>query len=71
MFLICLMYVLRYAQNLKRSLGLTAWRELSSDMLEGVRRLQESPALQRVEAELASLASRVEQEAGKVSTTSN
>ena len=36
-------------------------------MLEGVRRLQESPALQRVEAELVSLASRVEQEAGKVS----
>ena len=58
----------RYAQNLKRSLGLTAWRELSSDMLEGVRRLQESPALQRVEAELVSLASRVEQEAGKVSS---
>ena len=64
-------FVIRYAQNLKRSLGLTAWREFSSDMREGVRRLQESPALQRVEAELASLASRVEQEAGKVSNSSN
>lgn len=39
----------RHAQLIKRKLGLTAWREFSDDMREGMKRLQESPMFQRVE----------------------
>ena len=46
----------RHAQTLKRSLGVTAWREFSDDIREGMKRLQESPTYIKVEAELASLA---------------
>ena len=58
----------RQAQTLKRSLGLTAWREFSADIKEGMKRLQESPTYIKVEAELASLAVRVEEEAVRVRT---
>ena len=58
----------RQAQTLKRSLGVTAWREFSDDIKEGMKRLQESPTYIKVETELASLAVRVEEEAVKVKT---
>ena len=58
----------RHAQTLKRSLGVTAWREFSDDIREGMKRLQESPTYIKVEAELASLAIRVEEEAVRVRT---
>ena len=51
---------------MKRKLGLTAWREFSDDMKEGMRKFQESPMYLKVEAELANLAVRVEEEATKV-----
>ena len=59
---------LRHAHTLKRSLGVTAWREFSDDIREGMKRLQESPTYIKVEAELASLAIRVEEEATRVRT---
>ena len=34
---------------LKRKLGLTAWREFSEDMIEGMKKLKESPMYQKVE----------------------
>lgn len=39
----------RHAQMLKRKLGLTAWREFSEDMIEGMKKLKESPMYQKVE----------------------
>jgi len=42
----------RHAQILKRKLGLTAWREFSDDMKEGVRKLRESPMYHKVETTL-------------------
>jgi len=39
----------RHAQMLKRKLGLTAWREFSDDMIEGMKKLKESPMYQKVE----------------------
>ena len=42
----------RHAQILKRKLGLTAWREFSDDMKEGVRKLGESPMYHKVETTL-------------------
>lgn len=59
-------FKVRYAQDLKRSLGLTAWREFSKDMKVGMRKFQESPMYQRVEAEVANIAVKVEEEATKV-----
>jgi len=53
----------RYAQSLKRKLGVTAWREFSDDMKEGMRKFQESPMYLKVEAELANLAVKLEEEA--------
>jgi len=53
----------RYAQSLKRNLGVTAWREFSDDMKEGMRKFQESPMYLKVEAELANLAVKLEEEA--------
>jgi len=42
----------RHAQMLKRKLGLTAWREFSDDMKEGIMKLRESPMYHKVEASL-------------------
>lgn len=53
----------RYAQSLKRNLGVTAWREFSDDMKVGMRKFQESPMYLKVEAELANLAVKLEEEA--------
>lgn len=57
---------MRHAQTLKRSLGVTAWREFSDDIREGMKRLQESPTYIKLEAELANLAVRVEEGAVSV-----
>jgi len=46
----------REAAQLKQKLGLTAWREFSQDLREGMKKLKESPTYQTVEAELSSLA---------------
>ena len=56
----------REAAQLKQKLGLTAWREFSQDLREGMKKLKESPTYQTVEAELSSLAIKVEEEAEKV-----
>jgi len=37
----------RHAQGLKRRLGITAWREFSEDMTQGMKNLQESGAYKR------------------------
>jgi len=42
----------RQAQVLKRKLGLTAWREFSDDMKEGINKLRESPMGHKVEETL-------------------
>ena len=52
----------RHAQNLKKSLGVTAWREFSDDVREGMKKFQESPMYQKVQTELEVLASKVEEE---------
>merc|ERR1711874_81620 len=44
------------SSSLKQKLGLTAWREFSQDLREGMKKLKESPTYQTVEAELSSLA---------------
>jgi len=41
-----------HAQMLKRKLGLTAWREFSEDMKEGMTKLKESPMYQKVQETL-------------------
>ena len=56
----------REAGQIKQKLGVTAWREFSHDLREGMRKLKESPTYQTVEAELSSLAIKVEEEAEKV-----
>ena len=55
-----------HAQTLKRSLGVTAWRDFSDDIRVGMKRLQESPTYIKMEAELANLAIRVEEGAERV-----
>ena len=52
----------RHAQNLKKSLGVTAWREFSDDVRGGMKKFQESPMYQKVQTELEVLASKVEEE---------
>jgi hypothetical protein len=37
----------RHAQGLKRRLGITAWREFSEDMTQGIKNLQESTTYKR------------------------
>merc|ERR1712002_865119 len=37
----------RHAQGLKRRLGITAWREISEDMTQGLKNLQESATYKR------------------------
>jgi len=37
----------RHAQGLKRRLGITAWREFSDDMTQGLKNLQESATYKR------------------------
>ena len=56
----------REAAGLKQKLGVTAWREFSEDLREGMKKFKESPTYQTVQAELSSLAIKVEEEAEKV-----
>ena len=56
----------REAARLKQKLGVTAWREFSQDLREGMRKLKDSQTYQAVEAEFSSLAIKVEEEAEKV-----
>ena len=46
----------RVAGQLKQKLGVTAWREFSEDLREGMKKFKESPTYQTVQAELSSLA---------------
>ena len=52
----------KHVQELKRSLGVTAWREFSDDLKEGMRKFQDSPMYLKVQTELESLASKLEEE---------
>lgn len=52
----------KHAQELKRSLGVTAWREFSDDVKEGMKRFQDSPMYLKVQAELETIASKLEEE---------
>jgi len=56
----------KLAGELKQKLGVTAWREFSQDIREGMKTLKDSPTYQKVEAELSCLAIKMEEEAGKV-----
>ncbi|XP_023330140.1 uncharacterized protein F13E6.1 [Eurytemora carolleeae] len=42
----------RHAQGLKRRLGITAWREFSEDMTQGLKNLQESATYKRTSENL-------------------
>ena len=44
--------LIRHAQILKRKLGLTAWREFSEEMKEGMKKLKDYPMYQKVEETL-------------------
>merc|ERR1719445_300414 len=44
-----------HALLLKRKLGVTAWREFSEDMREGMQKLKDSDVIQRMENSLADL----------------
>jgi hypothetical protein len=55
-------YVLkiRRAQELKRQLGITAWREFSDDMAQGLKKLQETEVYLKVEEKFNGLARQVD-----------
>jgi len=52
---------IRKANNLKRKIGITAWREFSSDFKEGLKKLQESEAYSKIETRVSDITESIDE----------